>query len=172
MGEVISLRVRNRQAAGLQVAGQIETPRPPDPILRRPRADREEKRVTHGRDTSGRPTAMRYVTKVTRIPTGRKPGGDQPMTNAERQARYRTRHGLACPTKSITNRSIDRRSRPTRWRNAVTVLLTLQAEYADWLEALPEGLQDTPTAQALETIVELDLDSLADVDPPRGYGRD
>ena len=27
---------------------QIETPRPPDPIVRRPRADREEKRVTHG----------------------------------------------------------------------------------------------------------------------------
>jgi hypothetical protein len=33
-----------------KVAGQIETPRPPDPIMRRPRADREEKRVTHGRD--------------------------------------------------------------------------------------------------------------------------
>src|SRR4051794_24406218 len=31
-----------------KVAGQIETPRPPDPILRRPRADREEKRVTYG----------------------------------------------------------------------------------------------------------------------------
>jgi hypothetical protein len=45
MDEVISLRVRNRM-----VARQIETPRPPDPILRRPCADREEKRVTHGRD--------------------------------------------------------------------------------------------------------------------------
>ena len=32
----------------LKVVGQIETPRPPDPILRPPRADREEKRVTHG----------------------------------------------------------------------------------------------------------------------------
>jgi hypothetical protein len=31
-----------------KVAGQIETPRPPDPIMRRPCADREEKRVTHG----------------------------------------------------------------------------------------------------------------------------
>jgi len=31
-----------------KVAGQIGTPRPPDPIMRRPRADREEKRVTHG----------------------------------------------------------------------------------------------------------------------------
>ena len=50
MGEVISLRVRNRRQRCLQVAGQIETPRPPNPILRWPRADREEKRVTHGRD--------------------------------------------------------------------------------------------------------------------------
>jgi hypothetical protein len=31
-----------------KVAGQIEMPRPPDPIMRRPRTDREEKRVTHG----------------------------------------------------------------------------------------------------------------------------
>jgi len=31
-----------------EVAGQIETPRPPDPIMRRPCADREEKRVTYG----------------------------------------------------------------------------------------------------------------------------
>jgi hypothetical protein len=28
-----------------KVARQIETPRPPDPIMRRPCADREEKRV-------------------------------------------------------------------------------------------------------------------------------
>jgi hypothetical protein len=34
-----------------KVAGQIETPRPPDPIMRRPCADREEKRGTCGRDT-------------------------------------------------------------------------------------------------------------------------
>jgi hypothetical protein len=33
-----------------KVAGQIETPRPPDPIMRRPRVDREEKRVTYGND--------------------------------------------------------------------------------------------------------------------------
>jgi hypothetical protein len=50
MDKVISLRVRNRRQQCFQVAGQIETPRPPDPILRRPCADREEKRVTHGRD--------------------------------------------------------------------------------------------------------------------------
>ena len=51
-------------------------------------------------------------------------------------------------------------------------LLTLQAEYAAWLEALPDSLQDTPTAEALQAMVELDLDTLASAEPPRGYGRD
>jgi hypothetical protein len=55
MDEVISLSVRNRKQQYLQVAGQIETPRPPDPILRLRCADREEKRVTHGRETGGSP---------------------------------------------------------------------------------------------------------------------
>ena len=36
-----------------KVAQQIETPRSPDPIMRRPGADREEKRVTHGATSSG-----------------------------------------------------------------------------------------------------------------------
>ena len=31
-----------------EVASQIETPHPPDPIMRRPCADRGEKRVTYG----------------------------------------------------------------------------------------------------------------------------
>jgi hypothetical protein len=52
------------------------------------------------------------------------------------------------------------------------VLLALQAEYAAWLEALPENLHDSPAAQALEAIVTLDLNTLADTNPPRGYGRD
>lgn len=37
-----------------RVAQQIETPRSPDPIMRRPGADREEKRVTHGATSSGK----------------------------------------------------------------------------------------------------------------------
>jgi hypothetical protein len=53
---------------------------------------------------------------------------------------------------------------------AVGTLFTLQAEYADWLAALPDGLQGSATADALEAIVDLDLAPLADVEPPRGYG--
>ena len=97
------------------------------------------------------------------------------LTNAERQARYRARYAAIRSAASVIShptRSIDRRSRPKRWREAVSELQILQAEYAGWLAGLPESLQDSPTAQALEAIVELDLDSLAEIDPPRGYGRD
>jgi hypothetical protein len=69
-------------------------------------------------------------------------------------------------------RDADRRTRPQRWRDAVAELLTLQAEYTAWLEALPDSLKDTDTAEALQAIVELDLDALASAEPPRGYGRD
>jgi hypothetical protein len=103
------------------------------------------------------------------------------MTNAERQARYRARHSTvpsATPIAIHPNRPADPRiksvdrSRPQRWRATVAELLVLQAEYADWLAALPEPLHDSPTADALEIIVDLDLASLADIDLPRGYGRD
>jgi hypothetical protein len=47
-GKAISLRTSNLWAQDRKVAKQIETPRSPDPIMRRPRADREEKRVTRG----------------------------------------------------------------------------------------------------------------------------
>ena len=63
------------------------------------------------------------------------------------------------------------RSRPQRWRDAVVELLELQAEYANWLAALPDSLSDSQTAEALEAIVNLDLTELADIEPPRGYGR-
>jgi hypothetical protein len=52
------------------------------------------------------------------------------------------------------------------------LLLALQAEYAAWLDALPETLRDGATGAALQAIVQLDLDELTAVVPPRGYGRD
>ncbi len=103
------------------------------------------------------------------MPRGREPEGEHALSNAERQARYRARHVTPpTPVAARTRRLIDRRNRPQRWRDAVATLLVLQAEYADWLTALP----DSPTANALEAIVDLDLIALADIEPPRGYGRD
>src|SRR3954462_14973119 len=51
MGKTISLRVQSLRAKARKVVKQIGTPCLPDPIMRRPCADREEKRVTHRSDT-------------------------------------------------------------------------------------------------------------------------
>ena len=116
---------------------------------------------------------------------GRKPEGPQAMSGAERQARYRARQALAgaAPARergslpkitlgSKNARAERRRSRPQRWRAALTELLTLQAEYAAWLDALPEATRDSATGEALQAIADLALDEIAAVDPPRGFGRD
>jgi hypothetical protein len=54
----------------------------------------------------------------------------------------------------------------------VAELIALQAEYTAWAETLPDTLQGTPTAEALQIIADIDLDELAAIRPPRGYGRD
>jgi hypothetical protein len=113
------------------------------------------------------------VTENKARPRGCKPTGEHALSNAERQARYRARQQVAAATVvTRPRRPIDRCSRPWRWRDAVGTLLTLQAGYADWLAALPDSLQGGATADALEAIVDLLLMPLADIEPPRGYGRD
>lgn len=140
--------------------------------MRQPRADREEKRVIHGPDMNANATAMRNVTEVRTMPRGRKSGGEHPLSNAERQARYRARR-LSQSTPTFTRtRPRDRRTRPQRWRDAVSELLALQAEYTNWLTSLPDSLRNSATADALEVVVDLDLTMLADIELPRGFGRD
>src|SRR4051812_31566511 len=110
--------------------------------MRRPRADREEKRVTHGRDD---PTVLRYVTEIQAMPRGRRPQGEHALSNAERQARYRARQlAPPFPTVTRTHSTIGRRSRPQRWRDAVAELLALQADYADWLRRSPTACATAP----------------------------
>ena len=113
------------------------------------------------------------------MPKGRKPQGDRALTNAERQARHRARQKTQQPPVTVGPGKTTRprtkpanRSRPQRWQQAIGELIALQADYRGWLAALPDSLQDSPTAQALQTIVEIDLDELVAVEPPRGYGRD
>ena len=106
---------------------------------------------------------------------GRSPEGETALSNAERQARCHVRferHKQAPVVVMQSRKPADRRPRPQRWHDAVTELLALQAAYAAWFEALPESLRGTATADALAAIVELDLDTLAAITPPRGYGRD
>ncbi len=101
----------------------------------------------------------------------RKSIGNRPMTDAERQARYRAARAAGKPT-ARTRRPADLRSRAQRWRDAVGELLLLQAQYAAWLEVLPSGLEDSATAEALQEICDIDLSDLQTIQPPRGFGRD
>jgi len=102
------------------------------------------------------------------MPRGRKPDGPQALSGAERQARYRAHH----PGTAIRRfrRPADRRSRPQRWHAAVAELVALQADDARWLDAIPDATRDGATAEA--AIVELQLDDIIAIQPPRGFGRD
>ena len=89
---------------------------------------------------------------------------------AGRQARYRQRQ--AEDRVAALPRPVRRSNRPQRWRAAAAELLALQTEYAAWLDALPEGLRNGATGEALQAIIDLDLDELIAIEPPRGFGRD
>ena len=97
--------------------------------------------------------------------------GEEPMTGAERQARYRAAHAAGAPVVR-TRRPIDRRSRIQQWNDTIAAAVQLQVEYASWLDALPDNQQDSVLANALRAIVDLDLSELQAVEPPRGFGRD
>jgi hypothetical protein len=79
--------------------------------------------------------------------------GDKPMTDAERQARYRVARAAGVPV-IRTRRPADHRGRAKRWHDTVAALAEMQAEYIAWLEALPANLQDSATAAALQVIGE------------------
>jgi hypothetical protein len=107
------------------------------------------------------------------MPRGRQSEGEHALSNAERQARYRARHEAQQPAPVVRyRRPADRRTRAQRWHDTVAGLIALQAEYAAWYDVLPHNLRDTATAAALQAIVDLDLDDLVSIEPPRGFGRD
>lgn len=148
----------------LQVAGQIETPRPPNPIMRRRCADCGEKRVTYGRDMSGQSQCKALANESQGHAHRTQTRPHQVMSNAQPQACHGARLATAHPTSSNSPaRSADPGSRPRRWRDAVAQLLALQADYADWLAVIPENLQDSNTARTLEAIVDLNIAALADI---------
>ena len=99
--------------------------------------------------------------------------GTAPMTPAERQARYRAKlrqpRALRPPLLSSTIRTLPC---PRRWAAAVAALIELQDEYRIWRDNLPPNPEGSRLAAKLDAIVELDLEELQAIDPPRGYGRD
>lgn len=104
---------------------------------------------------------------------GRTPEGDQAQTGAERQVRYRQRLAMERPSaQPLAKRPSRARPLSRRWLDTVATLVSLQAEYASWLEALPEATRETATGEALQAMVDLDLEELVAIQPPLGFGRD
>ena len=78
------------------------------------------------------------------------------------------------------------KSRPQQWQeaasqaiNALSDLQSLQQEYQDWLDNLPENLQSGNLAAKLEEVTNLDIEGALDtvqeaegMDLPLGFGRD
>ena len=92
------------------------------------------------------------------------------MTHAERQARYRAKQAAGVPTFRY-RKPLDRRSRLQRWRDVVAEPQDLQDEYQAWLDALPQNMADSATAETLCTICDLDLSELEGIVPPRVWPR-
>jgi hypothetical protein len=106
---------------------------------------------------------------------GRRPQGEATLTGAERQALYRLRFSLAAdhaPGQIAPHKLPRTKPLSRRWHDTVAGLVSLQAEYARWLDALPEATRDTATGDALQAMVDLDLEDIIAIQPPRGFGRD
>lgn len=68
-----------------------------------------------------------------------------------------------------------KQSRPARLQAAISELEDLLAEYENWQASVPESLQETGTAAALDDAVDLlqqAVDLLQQITAPRGFGRD
>ena len=112
---------------------------------------------------------------------GPPPRGDRAATPAERSAAYRARRKVtvaAAPAKPPVvvryRRPADRRSRPERWAHAAQTLADMLDQFQEWRDKLPSSLEGTPTAEALDAVLELrgHVEDLQAVELPKGFGRD
>ena len=112
---------------------------------------------------------------------GPPPRGDRAATPAELSAAYRARRKVtaaAAPTKPPVvvryRRPADRRSRPEWWADAVQTLADMVDQFQEWRDNLPSSLEDSPTAEALDVVLELrgHVEDIQAVELPKGFGRD
>lgn len=97
------------------------------------------------------------------------------LSNAERQRLYRQRRH-AGEAKVVYRKPKDQRSRGGRLREAVRTIITVREEYRQWRDSVPETLEASVTVELLDEVIEaldgIDLEGLAELRLPRGYGRD
>ena len=77
--------------------------------------------------------------------------------------------GVQKPAEAV---ALGETGKPLRECALFLVPFRAEVEFAGKPEGLPDSLRDTATDEALEALADLDLTALADIEPPRGYGRD
>jgi len=99
----------------------------------------------------------------------------QYATAADRQRAYMERLKSGVPAPSPQKRQTRKLSRPKRIEALLSEAEDLLQNYTDWLEALPEALQETEQGQKLQdTITALEdvVAALESIEAPKGFGRD
>jgi hypothetical protein len=94
---------------------------------------------------------------------------------AERQKAYRDRARPPLPAPAPPPKKIRQPSRPKKLAEIDEKVQFLLESYQEWLNNLPESLENTSQADKLaDTVEKLEAvaDLLAEIDPPLGYGRD
>ena len=103
---------------------------------------------------------------------GRSPEGETALSNAERQARYRDRHKQGPVVVVQSHKPVDRRPRPQRWHHAVTECWRFRPPTPPGLKPCQSRCAARRPPTPSRPLLKLDLDALAAITPPRGYGRD
>lgn len=97
-------------------------------------------------------------------------------SNAERQQAYRQRCRARLAGTTLPPRAPRRpSSRPTRFQAILDALDALRGDYEQWRDHLPDSLAESPLGQRLEETLEafdVARDALAEIELPRGFGRD
>ena len=111
----------------------------------------------------------------------RKPQGPQALTGAERQAALSctargTGGGTDAGVTALTTAHQLQHALPHgcgAGRPRLASLSPCRPSMPAWLAAMPEATRDGATGEALQAInIDLDLDEIMTIQPPRGFGRD
>ena len=94
---------------------------------------------------------------------------------AERQRAYRQRLARQVDNRPSISPSRRMPSRPARLAQIQLAVQALHLEYEQWLNSIPEHLEDSRQAHVLsDTVEQLEgvLDLLSEIQAPLGFGRD
>ena len=106
------------------------------------------------------------------MPRGCKPERERALSNAERQSRYRARQHDQMATPKIRGTACPPIDAAERNAGAMQSMNCSPCNPNTLRGSTRFPTAFAPTGESLQAIADLDLNALAEIDPPRGYGRD